>query len=158
MAYNRRLVLLTGIFRANRRRRMLNQALLTCLAARRKRVLLLVGLLGFLLLSSRKNQVYQRSCRRLQRNNGWWERVWTSYTDEQFKKTFRISKDTFNFILSRIRKHLERCTVNEDPVSPECRLGICLYRLARGDYYYTIAEMVGLGVSTVHAIVTEVNR
>ena len=28
--------------------------------------------------------------------------------------------------------------------------------MGRGDYYYTISEMVGLGVSTAHAIVTEV--
>lgn len=28
--------------------------------------------------------------------------------------------------------------------------------MGRGDYYYTIAEMAGLGVATVHAIVTEV--
>lgn len=37
-------------------------------------------------------------------------------------------------------------------------MGICLYRLARGDYYYTIAEMVGLGVATVCFIVKEVTE
>ena len=67
------------------------------------------------------------------------------HTNERFKKTFRISKNTFSFILNRIRNDLERQTVNEDPISPECRLGICLYRPGRGDYYYTIAEMTGLG-------------
>ena len=82
--------------------------------------------------------------------------MWNSYSDERFKKTFRVSRNTFNFILNRIRHDLERETVNEDPISPECRLGICLHRLGRGDYYYTIAEMAGLGVSTVHAIVTQV--
>ena len=39
------------------------------------------------------------------------------------------------------------------PVSPECRLAICLYRLGQGDYLYTIAELFGLGVATVHSIV-----
>ena len=67
-----------------------------------------------------------------------------------------MSKDTFNNILGRIRHDLERKTVNEDPISPECRLGICLYRLARGDDYYTISEMAGLGVSTIHGIVSQV--
>lgn len=43
-------------------------------------------------------------------------------------------------------------------MSPECRLAICLYRLSRGDYYYTIAEMTGLGVSTVCTICKEVTR
>ena len=82
--------------------------------------------------------------------------MWDSYSDQRFKKTFRVSKNTFNFMLSRIRHDLERQTINEDPISPECRLGICLYRMGTGDYHYTIAEMAGLGVSTVHAIVTEV--
>ena len=46
--------------------------------------------------------------------------------------------------------------VCEDPISPEFRLAICLYRLGRGDYTYSIAEMVGLGRSTVTTIVNEV--
>jgi hypothetical protein len=69
-----------------------------------------------------------------------------------------VSRNTFNYILSRIRHKLERKTISEDPVSPECRLGICLYRLGRGDYFYTIAEMVGLGRSTVSTIVGEVTE
>lgn len=36
------------------------------------------------------------------------------------------------------------------------RLGLCLYRLGRGDYYYTIAEMSGVGISTVSTIVHDV--
>ena len=36
------------------------------------------------------------------------------------------------------------------------RLAICLYRLGRGDYYFTIAEMFGVGVSTVAAITEDV--
>lgn len=37
-------------------------------------------------------------------------------------------------------------------------MAIGLYRLGRGDYYYTIVEMTGLGVSTVCTIVSEVTR
>ena len=44
----------------------------------------------------------------------------------------------------------------EEPISPEGRLAICLYRLARGDYYFTIAEMAGIGERTVGYIVNEV--
>ena len=60
--------------------------------------------------------------------------------------------------MSRVRNDLERQTINEDPITPECRLAICIYRLGRGDYYYTIAEMAGLGALTVHEIVTQVCR
>lgn len=101
---------------------------------------------------------YTRSCRRLERNNGWFNMVWSSYSTKRFKKTFRVSRETFAFILVQIRHVLERNTINEEPVSLECRLAICLYRLSRGDYYYTIAEMTGLGVSTVCTICSEVTR
>lgn len=65
-------------------------------------------------------------------------------------------RDFFLFYSDENSPYLERKMINEDLFSPECRLGICLYRLARGDYYYTIAEMVGVRTSTVQAIVTEV--
>ena len=42
--------------------------------------------------------------------------------------------------------------MTEDPISPNERLAI------RGDYYYTVAEMVGRGVSTVSSIVEEVSQ
>ena len=47
------------------------------------------------------------------------------------KKMFRISPATFPFILQRIRHVLDRDTVEEEPISPEFRLAICLYRLSR---------------------------
>ena len=46
----------------------------------------------------------------------------------------------------------------EEPIPPELRLAICLYRLGRGSYYFTIAEMSGLGLSTVCAVTKEVCR
>ena len=69
-----------------------------------------------------------------------------------------VSRSTFDLILARIRPHLEKQTLTEDPISPEVRLAICLYRLGRGDYLYSIAEMVGLARSTVTRIVNEVNQ
>ena len=89
--------------------------------------------------------------RRLERNNGRFNTVW-SYSAKRFRKTFRVSRETFEFVR-------ERNTINEVPVSPECtRLAICLYRLSRGDYYYTIAEVTRLGVSIVCTIRNEVTR
>ena len=102
-------------------------------AYRRRRLTVLLCLVGLLLLSRQQNnateRIYRRSCRRLIRNCGWWDLVWNSYSDERFKKTFRVSKNTFNFILSRVRHDLERETINEDPISPECQLAICLYHI-----------------------------
>ena len=53
---------------------------------------------------------------------------------------------------------LARQTLTEDPTSSDERLAICLYRLGRGDYYYTIAEIVGRDISTISSIVEEVSQ
>lgn len=143
------------ILKAKRRRQKLKNMYLLIMAMKKRRLQVLLSLLALMQNLLQQKEVH-RSCRRLIRNHGWWELVWNTYSDERFKRTFRVSKGTFVFILSRIRHELERDTVSECPISPECRLGICLYRLARGDYFYTISEMAGLGVSTVHGIVSEV--
>lgn len=73
------------------------------------------------------------------------------------KKTLRVSRKTFQHILEPIRHRLERRNVDEEPITPEERFAIYLYRLGRGDYYDIIAEMTGLGVATVCTIVLEVS-
>ena len=150
--------LLRAILEGKKRRKRLETLLHTVVA--RRKFLVNLCLIGLLLSLSRKiaTPLYNRSCRRLVRNVGWFDMIWTHYSDARFKKTFRISRATFQFILQRIRHVLDRDTVTEEPISPECRLAICLYRLARGDYYYTIAEMSGLGVSMVCTIANEVAR
>jgi len=67
-----------------------------------------------------------------------------------------VSRKIVSYISGKIRHLLERETVAEQPVSPEERLAICLYRLGRGDYLYTIGEMSDLGTSTSYTIVSEV--
>lgn len=58
--------------------------------------------------------------------------------------------------MNRIEPFIVKETVTEEPISAELRLALCLYGLGRGDYLYAIAEMSGLGVSTVCSIVHEV--
>ena len=67
-----------------------------------------------------------------------------------------MSRTTFYFILSKIEHKIRKEFVFEAPINPDQRLAICLYRLARGDYLYTIGEMVGLAESTACQIVVEV--
>ena len=131
--------------------------------SKRKETLLKVSLLSMLLLLSvsRENTVTERktrSCRRLIRNSGWWDTVWNTYSDKRFKKTFRVTRATFLFILGRIRHDLQKQELAEEPIPAETRLGICLYRLGRGDYFYTIAEMTGFATPTVCNIVIEVSQ
>ena len=148
--------LLANAIRESRRRCQNLQIVLKNLAAWRRKVLNVCFLL--LLISSQRNNVtpVSRSCRRLTRNIGWWENTWNNYSEARFKKTFRVSHSTFRYILNRISPFLARETVTEDLISPELRLAPCLYQLGRRDYFYTVAEMAGLGVSTVCSIVNEV--
>ena len=60
-----------------------------------------------------------------------------------------MSRNTFNYILENIRGGLQKQIVTELPISPEMRLAICLYKLTRRDYHYTIGEMAGIAKSTV---------
>ena len=82
------------------------------------------------------------------------------YSDERFKMTFRISRETFNYILNRIREEIEcKCTSNiEEATPPEVKLAVALYRFAKGDYYYTISKLTGLGVATVCNFTIEVSK
>ena len=66
-----------------------------------------------------------------------------------------MSRNTFYLILTKIQDDLVKEFITEDPIPPDCRLAITLYKLARGDYMYTIAEMCGLAMSTVCVIVIE---
>ena len=153
-------LLFLNTIRANRKRRLIMHTALNTLLVRRKQFLCVCYVM--LMLGASRNVVARlprlRSCRRFDKNTGWWEKVWQTYSDTRFKKTFRVTRRTFLFILQRIRSELQKQNVTEEPISPEERLGICLYRLGRGDYYYTTAEMVGRGLSTVNSIVHEVSK
>ena len=63
----------------------------------------------------RKRSVY-RSCRRFVRNSGWWRLVWKDYSDDRFKKTFRISQNTFTYILEKVGPKLTKEFIAELPV------------------------------------------
>lgn len=109
---------------ARRRKLLLQQAFLINVISRRRSVILVCCLITILLTSTEASAL--RSCRWLHRNLGWWDTVWRTYSDARFKKTFRISRATFQYILNKISGDLHQQIVAEDPISPECRLGICL--------------------------------
>ena len=76
-----------------------------------------------------------------------------SYNEERFKEMFRMSRGTFYYILGKIEPVIVKKHNFETPIPPDMRLAICIYKLTRGDYNYTIAEMVGVAESTVCQII-----
>ena len=151
-------ILIWKLIENNRRRRMYLLNIMSFLATRKKMLLHIYFLVAQLIQSVGSSKPGHRSCRRCNRNTGWWSTVWHTYSDSRLKKTLRVSRKTFQHILEPIRHRLERWNINEEPITPEERFGICLYRLGRGDYYHTIAEMTGLGVATVCTILLKVSR
>ncbi|CAH3121981.1 unnamed protein product [Porites lobata] len=141
--YSAREALLWQLIAKNRKRRLALHTALRTVYLRRQLLLRVACLTVLLLANNNGAAVLSRSCRRFQRN-------------KRFKETFRISRSTFMFLLGRIRHLIAKDTITEEPISPEGRLAICLYRLARGDYYFTIAAMAGIGERTVGYIVNEV--
>ena len=77
----------------------------------------------------------KRQCCRFERNIGWFQKVWNTFHDERFEACFRISRETFEFILNHIEHHLEHETTAKQPMAPKKRLVMCLCSLSRGDYY-----------------------
>ena len=158
-----KLAMLQNVIAARRRRERLQQAIISSVLRRRHQGLQVCMLL-LLILTALQSAVASmperraRSSRRLPRNKGWWDLVWTTYLGKRFKKTFRVSRETFLLILDAIRGDIEKENVSEAPVPPDMRLGICLYRLGRVDYYHTIAELAGLGEATVCNIVRDVSK
>ena len=140
-----------------RRRFSINEEIIAILLTRRNRRNKLIQTLMTIILSySSPRTDVKRRVRRKIRNVGWWDLVWSTYDDKRFKETFRITRASFVYIIHRARPFLQKQSLIEEPIAPELRLAVYLYRLGTGDYMYTIAEMTGLGVSTVCTIVLEV--
>ena len=84
--------------------------------------------------------------------------MWSTYSEKRFKKNFRVSRQAFRLIHELIKTDISKATLIEDPVSSERRLVICLYRLSKGEYYHTIADLIGIGEATVCCVVREVAK
>ena len=112
----------------NRKRRLALQTALRTVYQRRQLLLRVAFLTVLLLANNNGAAVLSRSCRRFQRNVGWFTNVWSTYSEKRFKETFRIFRSTFMFLLGHIRNLIEKDTITEEPISPEGRLAICLYR------------------------------
>ncbi|XP_065070679.1 uncharacterized protein LOC135695493 [Rhopilema esculentum] len=159
----KRLAVFGRLLRERSRRRALQQSII--ISFLRRRIVLKAFLLILLLLlydkvvvqPRREARRRQRTCRRLPRNTGWWNNVKDHYSNARFKKTFRVSRETFSFILERVKHDIEKKSLTEKPIPAEIHLAVCLYRLGRGDYLYTISELTGFAVATVCQIVNEVS-
>ena len=85
-------------------------------------------------LYQRREQRRKRSCRRFVRNKGWWETVRDTFGPDRFSQTFRMCWETINFILDHVYDKMIKNTLVEEPIAPECRLAITIYKLAQASF------------------------
>ena len=87
---------------------------------------------------------------------GLWDTLNTLYNKERFKEAFRVSRNTFHYILQKAGPAILKKDTVVGLISPDKRLAITLYKLGRGDYNYTIDEMTGYAESTVSCLIKDV--
>ena len=91
-------------------------------------------------------------------NQMWFDIADTQFDDHQWYENFRISRDTFQFILNEIVGDImRRDTTMRRAVSAKRRLAILLYYLSSTAEYRTIANLFGVSISFVCTCVKEVS-
>ena len=92
------------------------------------------------------------------RSKTWWEQGYLQWNDAAFKRRFRMSRETFHFILGVIREDIAKqpTIMNPYPAPPNTQLAICLYRLTHGCTFLTVGDLFGVAAPTAHCIFLEV--
>ena len=85
----------------------------------------------------------------------WWDRiVLETFTEAQWVQNFRVRKETFDFLCSKLEPTLvaEEIFVKQ-PLDVQTQVAVALYWLALSAEYRTVANLFGIGISTVFSCV-----
>ncbi|XP_049271307.1 uncharacterized protein LOC119391642 [Rhipicephalus sanguineus] len=91
-----------------------------------------------------------------QRNERWFEDTLPHLGEQHFRQAFRVSPTTFRYLVESCRPSLERQTTNmREAISVEKRVAAGMYRLCSSAEDRTIADLFGIGRSTVNTVFRE---
>lgn len=92
------------------------------------------------------------------RNSNWWTNGYQYWDHQSFKKRFRVSRNTFQYILEEIEDLLQKEATRmvPHPTTPAAQLALCLYRLAHGCTFLTVGDLFGVAESTANCIFHDV--
>lgn len=92
------------------------------------------------------------------RSKAWWEQYGSDdCPDEEFRKAFRMTKSTFDFICNELDSAVtKKDTMLRLAIPVRQRVAVCIYRLASGEPLRLVSKRFGLGISTCHKLVLEV--
>ena len=105
------------------------------------------------------NVYVDRSCWMVERSNVWFEMVERTFTDKEWYNNFRLSKETFEYIVSEIENEITRKDTRMRKAIPSRkRVAIALYYLGSTAEYRTIANLFGVSSSFVCLCIKEVSK
>ena len=105
------------------------------------------------------NVFVDRSCWMVERSNVWFEMVERAFTDKEWYDNFRLSKETFEYIVSEIENEITRKDTRMRKAIPSRkRVAIALYYLGSTAEYRTIANLFGISPSFVCLCIKEVSK
>ncbi|KAK4372897.1 hypothetical protein RND71_008281 [Anisodus tanguticus] len=92
------------------------------------------------------------------RSKAWWDQCNSAdFPEDEFKKAFRMGKDTFELICNELSSVVAKeNTMLRDAVPVRQRVAVCIWRLATGEPLRLVSKRFGLGISTCHKLVLEV--
>lgn len=92
----------------------------------------------------------KKRCHDVARVSNWWEEGLSIWSEDTFKDKFRVNRRTYKFILHEIEGHLRKRPTNRNPqpIEPPQQLAICLYRLAHGCTFTTVANLFAVSKPT----------
>ena len=87
----------------------------------------------------------------------WWTKISRGLVDESWwLNNLRMTRNTFKYLCREVGPFISKKTTQmREPISVERRVAVTIWRLATNVEYRTLAELFGLGHSTVGVIVLE---
>ncbi|RXM27741.1 hypothetical protein EOD39_10413 [Acipenser ruthenus] len=100
----------------------------------------------------------ERSIWAMERQHGnlFWIHTLQRLSDNEWKKHFWMGKSTFEYLAEQLRASLTKQTINwSTPICHQRRLAVVLWWLATPCEYRTVANIFGIGISTLCGLVRE---
>ena len=102
------------------------------------------------------NQPIHRSVWSLHRSSEWSHMAETTFKDRQWYENFRVSRETFQYIVSEVEHEICRQdTKFRKAIWPSTKVAIFLYHVGSTAEYGTIANLFGVSKSFVSLCIKE---
>ena len=90
------------------------------------------------------------------RNHTFFDEAVREWSNEEWKSNFRVSRETFRVLCTKLKPSLKRRMVVREPLSVEERVAITLWRLGTNMELRTLSHLFGVGISTTCIVVRDV--